>query len=267
MRILPAALVLCLASALAPVPASGQTEVIQPTRAEVTTETRTLALKPGSALKVSNINGAVSLEAWDREEVEFRGEFKPGGQDRQVKVVIDRSGAGLEIRGEVPRGSGRGPECRMDLKVPRRVLATVRTVNGEVALKGTLGEASLDSVNGSVSATGHGEGLRAHTVNGSIRLSSVKGEVRLKTVNGGIEARDLDNQGRNLRATTVNGGVHLQSAGLKGRLEARTLNGGLSLKAKGAEQVEVGRRRLSAVFPGGDASLTINTVNGGITVE
>lgn len=265
MRTLLAPFVLCLA----PVIACAQSEVVQPAKAEKATEIRTLALKPGSSLKVKNINGAVRLEAWDREEVEFRGEFKPSSRDEHVKVVIDRTGSGLEIRGEVPKGTGstRGPECRMDLKVPRRVLATISTVNGSISLKGTLGESTLESVNGSVSATTHGEGLHAKTVNGGIQVESIQGEVHLKTVNGGIVAKDLDTQGKAFEASTVNGGVHLQAAGLKGRLEATTLNGGLSLKAKGAEQVEVGKRRMTALFPGGTQTLTISTVNGGITVD
>ncbi len=239
-----AAFVLCLAPALA----FAQSEVIQPAKPEKTTETRILALKPGSSLKVQNVNGAVSVEAWDREEVEFRGEFKPSSRDEHVKVVIDRTGKGLEIRGEVPKnpGASRGPECRMELKVPRRVLAAISTVNGAVSLKGTLGEASIESVNGAVSATAHGEGLHAKTVNGAIQVESVQGGLRLKTVNGG---------------------VHLQAAGLKGRLEASTLNGSLSLKAKGAEQVEVGKRRMTAVFPGGSQAIAISTVNGNIIVD
>lgn len=265
MRPLLAAFVLCLAPALA----LAQSEVIQPAKAETTTETRTLALKPGSTLKVQNVNGAVSVEAWDREEVAFRGEFKPSSRDEHVKVVIDRTGKGLEIRGEVPKhpGASRGPECRMELKVPRRVLASISTVNGAVSLKGTLGEASIESVNGAVSATAHGEGLRAKTVNGAIQVESVQGGMHLKTVNGGIVAKDLDTQGKAFEASTVNGGVHLQAAGLKGRLEATTLNGSLLLKTKGAEQVEVGKRRMTAVFPGGTQAIAISTVNGSIIVD
>ncbi len=267
MRPLLAALVICLA----PMVALAQTETIQPAKAEKTTETRVLALKSGSSLTVKNVNGAVTVEAWDREEVEFRGEFKPSSRDEHVKVEIDRTAKGLEIVGRLPRNSEgwgyRGPECRMELKVPRRVLAHISTVNGAVSLKGTQGETSLESVNGAVTVSAHADGLKASTVNGAIHVDSVQGALKLKTVNGAIEARDLDTQGGSLKASTVNGQVRIQSAGLKGKLEATTLNGSLNLKAKGAEQVEASKRRLSAVFQGGTAAIDLSTVNGSITVE
>ena len=267
MRTLIAALALCLA----PVVALAQTETIQPAKAEKTTETRVFALKSGSTLKVKNVNGAVTVEAWDREEVEFRGEFKPSSRDEHVKVEIDRSSHGLEIVGKIPKnhdGRGiRGPECRMELKVPRRILASISTVNGSVSLKGTQGEASVESVNGAVTVASHTDGLKASTVNGAIRVDAVKGTLKLKTVNGAIEARDLDAQGKAIHASTVNGQVHIQSTGLKGRLEASTLNGSLNLRAKGAEQLEVTKRRVSAVFQGGSEPIALSTVNGSITVE
>lgn len=268
MRTLFAALVLCVA----PVVALAQTETIQPAKAEKTIETRILALKSGSTLKVKNVNGAVTVEAWDREEVEFRGEFKPSSRDEHVKVEIERTARGLEIVAKMPKkqdgwGSYRGPDCRMELKVPRRVLASIATVNGAVVLKGTQGEASVESVNGEVTVAGQSEGLKASTVNGAIHVDAIKGTLKLRTVNGAIHAKDLDAQGKAIHASTVNGQVHIQSAGLKGRLEASTLNGSLNLKAKGAEQLEVSKRRVSAVFQGGSEPIALSTVNGSITVE
>jgi hypothetical protein len=56
-------------------------------------------------------------------------------------------------------------------------------------------------------------------------------------------------------------------AGLKGRLRASTVNGGIAFSAKGAEQVEVKKRRVTATFPGSDQGIELNTVNGSITLE
>ena len=248
-----------------------QTLVVQPPKAEKTTETRTLPLAAGSTLKVKNVNGFIHVEAWDREEVQFTGEFKPSSRDEQVKVVFDSGKGGLEIRGEVPKreewGSYRGPQCQMTLKVPRRVLPSLESVNGEVALSGTRGAASLTTVNGGIRASDLDDDLRATTVNGGITLERVRGGLTLQTVNGGIKGSAMDGRGQGVRAETVNGAIHLQIAGLKGRLTATTLNGGISFSAKGAEQVEVTRRRVTATFPGGDQAIALSTVNGGITLD
>ncbi|WP_306591229.1 DUF4097 family beta strand repeat-containing protein [Geothrix sp. 21YS21S-4] len=252
-------------------PAMAQTLVIQPAKAEKVTETRTVALPAGSSLKVKNVNGFIRVEAWDKEEVQFTGEFKPGSKDEQVKVVLESGKNSLEIRGEYPkreeRDSSRPPVCQMTLKVPRRVSPTLENVNGEIALTGTRGTANLTTVNGGIRAVDLQDSLKATTVNGGIALERVHGALNLQTVNGGIKGSALDGQGKGLKAETVNGGIRLQMAGLKGRLKASTHNGGITFNAKGAEQVEATRRRVTAVFPGSDEELRLETVNGGITLD
>jgi DUF4097 and DUF4098 domain-containing protein YvlB len=259
-----AAVILC-------VPLAAQTQVIQPAKAEKTTETRTLPLASGSNLKVKNINGFIRVEAWDREEVQFTGEFKPSSRDEQVKVVVEAAKGSLEIRGEYPKhtgwGSYTGPQCQMTLKVPRRVASTLETVNGEVTIAGTQGRATITTVNGGIRASGLVEQLKADTVNGSITLDQVRGGLALQTVNGSIKGTGLDGQGQGVKAETVNGSIHLQLAGMKGRLRANTVNGGISFNAKGAEQVEVKKHRVTALFPGGDQGIDLDTVNGAITLD
>ena len=250
---------------------AAQSQVIQPAKAEKTTETRTLPLASGSTLQVKNVNGFIRLEAWDREEVQFTGEFKPSSQDEQVKVVIEAGQGSLQIRGEYPKhteaGSYHGPQCQMTLKVPRRVLPTLETVNGEVTIRGTQGKAAVSTVNGGIRAMALDDSLKAETVNGSITLEQVKGGLSLQTVNGTIKGSGLDGQGQGIKADTVNGSIRLQLAGLKGRLRATTVNGGISFNAQGAEQVEVKKHRVTAVFSGSEQGLDIHTVNGSITLE
>lgn len=250
---------------------AAQSQVIQPARPEKATEVRTLPLAAGSTLLVKNVNGFIKVEAWDREEVQFTGEFKPSSKDEQVKVVVSSGSGTMEIRGEYPKhvgwGSYRGPECQMTLKVPRRLSPSLETVNGEISVSGIQGATTLQSVNGGLSAAGVSDGLKASTVNGAITLDGVRGGLSLETVNGGIKGSGLDGQGRAIKAETVNGGIRLQLAGLKGRLKATSVNGGIAFSAKGAEQVEVKKNRVTAVFPGSDQDIRIATVNGGITLE
>jgi hypothetical protein len=259
------------AAALLFAPLRAQSQVIQPARAERTTEVRTLPLASGSALRVKNINGYLHVEAWDREEVQFTGEFKPSSQDEQVKVVVEAGNRSLEIRGEYPKhtgwGSYRGPECHMTLKVPRRVTPTLDTVNGEVVVSGLQGTTVINTVNGGVRATGLEETLTATTVNGGITLDQVRGSLTLQTVNGAIKGTGLDGRGKGIKAETVNGSIHLQVGGLKGHLKASTVNGGIAFNAKGAEQVEVKKHRVTASFPGSDQGIDLDTVNGSITLD
>lgn len=260
-----------VAALLLSVPLAAQSLVIQPAKAETTTETRTLPLVSGATLKVSNVNGYIRMEAWDREEVQFTGEFKPSSKDEQVKVEVESKPGAMSIRGIYPKhtgwGSYQGPQCRMTLKVPRKVLPTLETVNGEVTLSGTQGSASIGTVNGGIRVTDLKDALKAETVNGAIHLERVTGSLTLQTVNGAIKGSGLDGQGQGVKAETVNGSIHLQLEGMKGRLKASTVNGGISFNAKGAEQVEVKKHRVSAVFPGSDQAIDLGTVNGAITLD
>ncbi len=243
-----AALVLAVAPLLA------QEQIIQPAKPERTTETRTVALAPGSTLKVENVNGFIRVEAWDRNEVQFSGDFKPSSKDEHVKVVMGAGDHSLVIKGVYPKNSGwhfhyRSPECDMTLKVPRELKITLETVNGAINLRGTSGSASLESVNG------------------SINLAQVQGAIKLETVNGGIRGEALDSRGQALSAESVNGGIDLQVAGLKGRLKATTVNGGIHFKPAGAQDVEIKPHKVTATFPGGNETISLSTVNGGISLQ
>lgn len=252
-------------------PLVGETLVIQPTKAEKVTETRTLPLASGASLKVKNVNGFIHVEAWDREEVQFTGAFKPSSKDEQVKVEVESGPGIMTIRGVYPKHSGwgsyQGPQCQMTLKVPRKVLPSLETVNGEVTLSGTQGTAQVGTVNGGIRVSDLKDALKAETVNGTIHLERVTGSLTLQTVNGAIKGSGLDGQGQGVKAETVNGAIHLQLGGMKGRLKASTVNGDISFNAQGAEQVEVKKHRVTAVFPGSDQAIDLGTVNGAITLD
>ena len=252
-------------------PLAAQALTVQPSGAAPATESRTVPLASGSVLQVHNVNGLVKVEAWDRAEVQFTGEFKPSSDGEQVKVVLEPVSGGLEVRGVYPKhhgwGAYRGAQCQMTLKVPRQVRPTLETVNGGIELTGTEGRASLTTVNGGVQAKSLPEALEVSTVNGAISLEGVTGPVVLNTVNGGIRASGLDGKGGGIKAGTVNGAIQIKLAGLKGRLKASTVSGSITFKAQGAEQVEVKKHHVQAVLPGGDQSIEFDTVNGGITLE
>ncbi|MCE1228567.1 MAG: DUF4097 family beta strand repeat-containing protein [Firmicutes bacterium] len=269
-----AAVALIVAVLIAPATGCGlraQSFSVQPSKAETVTETRTVPLAQGSTLKVENVNGFIRVEAWDRAEVQFTGEFKASSKGEQVEVVFTPSSKGLQILGKYPKSSQgssyRGPECRMTLKVPRQVKPQLESVNGEIILSGTLGDAKLETVNGEIEVRQMEGAVKAETVNGRIQVKAVKGRVALQTVNGGVEVRGLDTRNQGLSIQTVNGNVSLERGELKGKFNATTVNGGIAFNAKGADQVDIKRHRATAVFLGSDQALSLSTVNGSITIE
>jgi len=235
-----------LAALILVAPLAAQTVVIQPAPGARATETRTVGLAAGAPLRVSNVNGRIRVTGWDRAEVEFTGAFKPGRGGEQVKVVLEPRQGGLEVRGEYPKNGNNGPECQMELKVPRSALSSLETVNGSLEVREVSGKVAVKTVNGEITLELLGGGLKAETVNGSIRGSGI---------------------GDQVEARTVNGDIRLSTKGLKGRLEAKTLNGTLKIKGEGATDVQVSKRHMGATFGGGDRPLRLETLNGDITLD
>lgn len=262
---LPVLLVCLPAAAAEPV-------VIQPAPGQAATETRAVPLASGSTFTVENVNGRVSVQAWDQDQLSFTGAFKPSSKGEQVKVTLKPTRQGLEIRCEYPKhhddgASYRGPKLDLDLKVPRRILAELSTVNGDITLTGTDGQASLTTVNGRVTAQDLPKGLKAESVNGEIKVARAAGALDLHTVNGDIEASDLDGQGGGIQAQTVNGSVRLRLGAAKGRVSASSLNGQIAFRAAGAQDVEIKRHSAAALLPGSGQAIHAETLNGGITIE
>lgn len=258
--------------ALAATALGAQTFVLQPTQATPVTESHSVQLAGGSTLTIKNINGRIKVEAWDRAEVEFKGEFKPSSTNEQVKVVFDANPKGLEIRGEYPKhASGlenyRGASCEMELKVPKNIMARLDTVNGRITISGIEGTVDCNTVNGAIEARNLSQGLTARTVNGALSLIQVQGKIEAATTNGAITGKGLDGMGKGIDLSTVNGALNISIAKLEGSLDASTVHGQLTVNTKGAENVNATKHHVEATFSGSKQVIHLSTVNGGLVMK
>jgi len=89
--------IVSLILALATTVLGAQTFVLQPTKTSTVTESHTVALANGSNLTITNTNGHIKVDTWDKAEVFFTGQFKPSSKDEQVKVVFESSPKDLEF--------------------------------------------------------------------------------------------------------------------------------------------------------------------------
>ncbi len=233
-------------------PLAAQSQTIQPATSEAAVETRTFALAPGGTVKVKNVNGTVKVLAWEKDEVAFTGTFKPSSRDGHARVRVDASGTSLTFKVEQPKEGWfktASASVGLELRVPRRVSARISTVNGSVQVEGVEGSHQLE------------------TVNGAIHARDLKGGLEMETVNGAIHGDALAGITGGLTAETVNGSVTLELGPIRGQLSARTVNGGIHFNAKGAEQVDISKRKVRATFPGSTQALSISTVNGSVTLK
>lgn len=247
---------------------------------------KTFPLKPGARVELGNVNGAVTFEAWDRDEVRVEAE-KWVESDRldvakkalgEVRIQVSRTPAGLKIQTRTPENHGGfmdwllGKEVKLGatyrVRVPRQAVIQADNVNGDLKVAGTRGGAKLVNVNGAISVNSVGGDLTLQTVNGEIALARTEGGIRANTVNGGIKA-DLDGVPGDLRFETVNGGVVIRMpASSRMTLDASMAHGVVQSEfpVAGAGG-KTKRNSLKGDVNGGGNSVYIRTVNGVIQLS
>lgn len=247
---------------------------------------RTVPLQAGSQVRLSNVNGAVTLEAWDRDEVRIEAEKKVKAGDAdvarkymsQLKIDITQGADGLRIDTKHPRresgffdwmfGKDVNANVTYRLHVPRRAALHVVSVNGGVSATGTRGKAHLETTNGGIKVQNVQGDMVLETVNGGIDVIRSAGALRAGSVNGGIDAELSGLQdGSEIRLTSTNGGIHLRlPRDARLSIDAGTTNGRVrsDLSIEGGEP---GKRSLRGDLNGGGGKLYARTTNGSIDIN
>jgi len=216
--------------------------------------TKSYPLRSDGSFELTNVNGAVRIEAWDKDEVEVHAIKSTPEQESLLDLVavdVEARPNNVSISTRYPQQEGVEVTVDYVIHVPRRAqISHVSNING------TLRVMSSQSI---------GE---LHTINGNIEVYSGSGNVHAHTTNGNVYL-ELKRPGdaRGASAETTNGSVLLAiPADLPADVEARCLNGSFSselpLIMKGAEQPRVVHGQLGR----GGAPIRLGTVNGAIRV-
>ncbi len=230
---------------------------------------KTFPLAAGGSVSVANVNGAVEVAAWDRDEVRVQAvkKVRAGTEDRAAdalkrlevriepgadRVAIHTGDAG-DSGGVLAWLFGNHVEASVSytLSVPRMAHVEVDTVNGKIRIRGVAGR------------------VDAETTNGGMELSDLRGPVKASTTNGGVQA-DLSQVApeTSVRLETTNGGIRLtvpREARLS--IDASTTNGGIDVSGLDASIGRHSRRHVEAEVNGGGAQVRVSTTNGGIRIS
>ena len=227
------------------------------------------AVPAGRAVEIKGINGDVSATAASGSDVEVVARKTGDRSDpSSVRIEVVEHAGGVTIcamypnrRGErenecLPGARGRTSnhnndvEVDFEVRVPRGVLFTGRTVNG------------------SVRATGMTADVKASTVNGSVRVGTT-GLAEASTVNGSITVRmGRTDWSESLAFETVNGAITLELPdNLNADVSASTVNGSLSSDWPMTVRGRWGPKRMNGKIGNGGRELALQTVNGDIELR
>jgi DUF4097 and DUF4098 domain-containing protein YvlB len=233
--------------------------------ADVTeTEEMTFDVNAGARISLENINGDITVVGGGSgDQVVVIAHKKAGKQEYldNLKIVVDASADYVRIETRHPKreggwfnwGNDGSGSVAYELAVPDDVeLDTIETVNGDVEIRAVKGV------------------VKAGTVNGGLKVSDLVSDVSLETVNGSITAT-FDTLGADQRvdADAVNGKIVLYlPSNASARVTAETVNGSIDADDFGLQPEKgfVGRD-LSGEIGGGDARISLDTVNGSIKLK
>lgn len=184
----------------------------------------------GHTVKVSNINGLVTVRAGggDRVEVTAIKRWRRGDPS-SVKIYAAREGADIRVcplyddqddcddhnrrgdRRNRDRDDDRNNDVSIDftLVIPRGVHVIGATVNGPVTITGATEDVDATTVNGDVTVESGRGRLRATTVSGTVRAYVMTRPTGMEftTVNGDVVAELASNIGADVEMTTLNGNL------------------------------------------------------------
>ena len=233
------------------------------------TWSRTYKLADKGRLELINVNGKITAEATDGNELIVEGHktakarSDEGAKELLAKLEI-REEAGestVRVESRPPRMSGfSGHEIEWTIKVPKGVILDLRTTNGGVRLNNLTNEVHAKSTNGGVRGVNIDPTIvEASTVNGGIELELTtplesSDSIDMEAVNGGVTLQLLPESKASIEARCVNGGVKVEE--------------GLQIKRDDEEQGPghefERRRRLTGTMNGGGAHVRMSTTNGGV---
>lgn len=248
---------------------------------------KTVPLRSGSEVRLSNANGAVTLEAWDRPEVQIEAEkqVKAGSDETarklmgQIRIEVANTPSGLRIETRLPKreeggilaqlfnGGGVSMGVSYKIHVPRQVALDVEGSNGGIAVTGTRGNAHLRTSNGGLTVRQVSGDMILDTTNGGITVARSAGSLKAETTNGAIDAELTDLSSGDLSLESTNGGVAVRlPRDARLSVDAATSNGGVRSDFP-VEGERAGRRSLKGEINGGGARLFIRTSNGSVSIR
>lgn len=221
-------------------------------------------LNANGRVRVSNINGSITVEAWDKNEVKLEVVKTADSRESlaEVELQIDARPDSFSIETDYSSWKNRDGGQRWKDK---RLRVDFRLM---VPRGATLNE--IESVNGSITLSNFTNYTKASAVNGQVKAMNLRGTAILSTVNGTTEA-DFDGVQSNskISLSTVNGSVNLLvPSDVNATVKADTVNGNISndfgLPVRKGQYVG---RDLYGRIGNGEAQIKLESVNGGLSIK
>ena len=223
-------------------------------------------------LHVSAGDAAVVVEAGSNDSIDAtvttRGwTIGDGG----VRITEHQNGSRVELDIKLPEThfSWGNRSLRVDVKVPRSLIADIHTGDGSIKLRELAGSIRADTGDGSIEASHLDGNLDAHTGDGSVHVSGRFDNLRLHTQDGSVELNVMQGSkvSADWRVQTGDGSVQLRlPKDLSANLELHTGDGRIQMDLPLTVTGMQSEHGVQGKLNGGGPVVLVRTGDGSITV-
>lgn len=191
----------------------------------------------GGRVSVEHGFGELTLRTHAGNDVRVRATIRSSDEalGREIRVVAETDGSGVNVRTEYPKGRIRNVSYSVDLAVviPTKAVLDASNRFGSIDARGLHTGATIENRQGSIAFHGN---LGRHSVTnsfGSIEANENTGDLTLVNANGSVSVRKLDggltvtNRFGSISVTDVQRGATLTNA--NGSVEVSDIGGGLQV--------------------------------------
>lgn len=220
---------------------------------------RSLPTGATPSVEISNVQGRVTVTAWDQQVVKVTGTIE--NDQTEFEFVGDQRHVVIKVRPESGKSHRNHDEAILDIKVPAGASLDINTVSADIDVQGVRGEQRLQAISGGVTTVAYSEQLDIRTISGDAVVNGTggKGRIDVQSVSGGVTVRGVDGE---VEAQSVSGNVELD-LGTATRLSLETVSGNLK-----ASLTLAGDARFDAESVSGDVDVRFaKPVNGEFEFE
>jgi DUF4097 and DUF4098 domain-containing protein YvlB len=177
----------------------------------------TLAFSADGTVDLTSFNGDIIVTGWNRKEARVKA-----GADRgslRYRITSSR----ISIEADVYRG--RTGETSYEVTVPEGVRVVLRSMSGDLTVRGVKGSVDLHTNNGDVEVTDATGSIEMATLSGEAIGTRLRGDVDATSLNGTVTLTDV--QGSVVKAESTSGSIELIDV-TSPDIEASTVSGEVS---------------------------------------
>ena len=220
---------------------------------------RSLPTGATPSVEISNVQGRVTVAAWDQQVVKVTGTIE--NDQTEFEFTGDQRHVVIKVRPESGKNHRNHDEAILDIKVPAGASLDINTVSADIGVEGVRGAQRLEAVSGDVKTVAYSEQLDVRTISGDAVVNGTGGKARvdIQSVSGGVTVRGVDGE---VEAQSVSGNAELD-LGTATRVKLETVSGNLKASLMLASDA-----RLDAESVSGDVNIRFTKpVNGEFELE